>query len=294
MLQPPTGPLAPPARRPAAAPPLVPSVSRALALLDRLAARREPMSLAQLTSELALPKSSVHGLCNTLMSFGYLRRLSDGGFRIGPRVMGLAEAFAAGTDVVQEFNALWDGKGAAPDETTVLAVLNGDDALYVSVRNAARPLGLLFNVGMRLPACFSGTGKAMLAQLPPDDVRRRYAHGLPPGLTRKSPGDLDALMKELALTRRRGWSVDDEGVREGVRSFGAPVFDASGVAVAAVAVCLNRAWLGDDRGARHRESLLDLARALTQALGGSVPAPSAAAPMQRDRQVPATARGRKP
>jgi len=48
----------------------VPAVKRALALLDRLAEQREPMSLAQLTSELALPKSSVHGLCNTLMSFG--------------------------------------------------------------------------------------------------------------------------------------------------------------------------------------------------------------------------------
>ena len=57
MLQPPSGPLAPPARRPAAAPPLVPSVSRALALLDRLAARREPMSLAQLTSEVNLYKA---------------------------------------------------------------------------------------------------------------------------------------------------------------------------------------------------------------------------------------------
>ena len=60
--------------------PLVPAVTRALALLDRLALQREPMSLAKLTAELALPKSSVHGLCNTLMSFGYLRRQPDGSF----------------------------------------------------------------------------------------------------------------------------------------------------------------------------------------------------------------------
>ena len=53
---------------------LVPAVSRALALLERLAGAREPMSLARLAAELALPKSSVHGLCNTLVSFGYLRR----------------------------------------------------------------------------------------------------------------------------------------------------------------------------------------------------------------------------
>ena len=51
------------------------------------------MTLARLSSELALPKSSVHGLCTTLVSFGYLRRQADGSFLIGPGVMGLAEAF---------------------------------------------------------------------------------------------------------------------------------------------------------------------------------------------------------
>src|SRR5215208_4851570 len=126
-------------RRPSA---LVPAVSRALTLLERLAGAREPMTLARLASELALPKSSVHGLCSTLVSFGYLRRQPDGSFLIGPRVMGLAEAFVSGTDVAQEFNALWADSGLAPEEAVVLSVLSGGDALYVGVRNSARPLGL--------------------------------------------------------------------------------------------------------------------------------------------------------
>jgi len=257
-----------PARRTApAAAPLVPAVTRALALLDRLAAQREPMSLAQLTAELALPKSSVHGLCNTLMSFGYLRRQPDGAFLIGPRVMSLAEAFVSGTDVAQEFNALWADAGAAPEETVVLSVLNGTDALYMAVRNSARPLGLAFNVGMRLPAYLSGSGKAMLAQRSPDEVRKLFADGLHTHLTRKGPREIDGLLKELAQTRKRGYSVDDETVREGVYSFGAPVFDASGQAVAGVAVCINKALLGADRGERHREAVLKVARTLSRRLG---------------------------
>lgn len=257
-----------PTRRAApAAAPLVPAVTRALALLDRLAAQREPMSLAQLTSELALPKSSVHGLCNTLMSFGYLRRQPDGAFLIGPRVMSLAEAFVSGTDVAQEFAALWADARVAPEETVVLSVLNGADALYVAVRNSARPLGLAFNVGMRLPAYLSGSGKAMLAQRSPDEVRKLFADGLHTHLTRKGPREIDGLLKELAQTRKRGYSIDDETVREGVYSFGAPVFDASGQAVAGVAVCINKALLGADRGERHREAVLKVARTLSQRLG---------------------------
>ena len=251
---------------------LVPAVARALTLLDRLARGREPMTLARLSSELGLPKSSVHGLCTTLVSFGYLRRQADGTFLIGPRVMGLAEAFVAGTDVAQEFNALSAASGMTPEETVLLSVLSGNEALYVSVRNSARPLGLAFNVGMRLPAYLSGSGKAMLAQLPGDEVRRRFTGQISNRLTSKGPRDIDALLKELALTRKRGYSIDDEAVREGVYSFGAPVFDASGDAVAAVAVCINKAQLGSDRGARHRDAALDVARRLTERLGGEVAA----------------------
>lgn len=250
---------------------LVPAVARALGLLNLLAQRREPLSLSQLTAELALPKSSLHGLCNTLSAFGYLRREANGAFAIGPRVMGLAEAFAAGVDEVQEFNALWADGSTLPEETIVLSILDGVDALYLAARKGTKPLGLAFNVGTRLPAYLSGSGKALLAFRPPEEVRRLYAGGLSKRLAQKAPSDVDALLEELALTRRRGYSIDDETVREGVCSIGAPVFDATGRAVAGIAVCFNKAALGSDRGRRHREVALDVARRLSQRLGGEPP-----------------------
>ena len=94
-------------------------------------------------------------------------------------------------------------------------------------------------------------------------------------LTRKGPRDVEALLKELALTRKRGYSVDDETVREGVFSFGAPVFDATGQVVAGVAVCINKVLLGADRGERHRHAVLAVARTLSQRLGGDAAAPAA-------------------
>src|SRR6185295_8218105 len=150
---------------------LVPAVTRAAALLDLLAQQREAMSLARLSASLGLPKSSVHGLCNTLSALGYLRREDDGSFFIGPRVMGLAQAF----------NALWSEAGAAPTETVILSVLDGADVVYVAARNGVRPLGLAFNVGMRLPAHRAATGKAMLAW---QDEARLRSHFPQPQLPR--------------------------------------------------------------------------------------------------------------
>ena len=251
------------------APALVPAVSRALTLLERLAQQREPMSLARLASELELPKSSVHGLCNTLLRFGYLHRQDDGAFRIGPGVMPLAEAFVASTGITQEFNALW--LDAEPDETIILSVLNGPDVVYIAARNGRRPLGLAFNVGMRLPAHLAATGKAMLAFQPVEAVRSRFGSAALAPMNGRGPKRVADLLAELKLIRQRGHSIDDEGVRAGVYCIGAPVFDATAQPVAGLGVCLNKAMLGDDAGARHRDAVLRAARTLTQRLGGRPP-----------------------
>jgi DNA-binding IclR family transcriptional regulator len=260
---------------------LVPAVSRALMLLDRLAVRREPMTLARLAADLALPKSSVHGLCNTLMSYGYLRRQDDGGFLIGPRVMGLAEAFVAGTNVAREFNALWSDPATATEETMVLSVLSGAEVVYVAVRNGVRPLGMAFNVGMRLPASLAATGKAMLAFQSAGVVRQLFPTEPLPTLSGKGPRTLTALQRELAAARRRGWSMDDETVRAGVCSVAAPVFDAAGQAVAAIGICVTRAQVATQHGERQRAAVLQAARLLSHRLGGEPPATSHAPPPKR-------------
>jgi DNA-binding IclR family transcriptional regulator len=102
-------------------------------------------------------------------------------------------------------------------------------------------------------------------------------------LTRKGTSNLAALLKELAQVRRRGYSIDDEAVHAGVYSFGAPVFDASGVAVAGVAVCINKAQLGAAGGKRHLAEALAVARELSKRLGGEVPGDPVRVPSATER-----------
>jgi len=250
-------------------PGLVPAVARALAVMDLLARQRRPMNMAGVASALHLPKSSVHGLCNTLLSFGYLKRAENGSLQIGPGVMSLAEAFVASTNVASEFDALWRDAGA-PEETMVLSVLNGTEVVYVGVRNSARPLGLAFNIGMRLPAHLAATGQAMLAWLPAAELQALYPGGdaAPlPRLTAGGAANVGALMAELAQTRQRGYSIDDGGVRDGVYAIGAPVFDASGRPVASIAVCINKATLDAEQQARQCRVVTQAATRLSARLG---------------------------
>jgi len=234
--------------------------------MDLLAREREPLSMAHVAAALDLPKSSVHGLCNTLLSFGYLRRTGNGALLIGPGVMSLAEAFVASTSVAGEFDALWRSS-PAPDETLILSVLNGAEVVYVALRNGSRPLGLAFTIGMRLPAHLAATGKAMLAYMPPATVRALFPADPLPRLTGRGPASLGELMDELARCREQGYSIDDEGIREGVVALAAPIFDASGQPVAGLGVCLNKAVLNDAQIDRQRQVVVQAAHTLSQRLG---------------------------
>lgn len=248
----------------------VPAVVRAVALLELLARAGRPMSLSELTALLALPKSSVHGLCHTLVASGYLRR-SDSGYFIGPAVMGLAHAFLRHTSVAQEFAALWHELASPPQETVILSVLVGDEVVYVGARNGNRPLGLAFNEGMRLPAHLAASGKAMLAWRDRAELRQLYPTAQLPRMTEHGAATVSALLDDLELTRRRGWSIDDEGVREGVVCFGAPVFDAGGQPIAGLGLCVHKSMLDPASAAHHQATVIDIARQLTQRLGGVAP-----------------------
>ena len=65
--------------------------------------------------------------------------------------------------------------------------------------------------------------------------------------------------------RGRGYSIDDEGVREGVYCIGAPVFDAAGQAVAGIGVCIQKAMLGGGAEQRHHDAVTRVASQLCAA-----------------------------
>ena len=118
-------------------------------------------------------------------------------------------------------------------------MLDGDSVVYTACRNGSRPLGITFRIGMRLPAPYTATGKAILSTLTDEDVCGILQGSWPRPLTSAGTPSLKAFLQELSDTRARGYSIDAGEVREGMHCFGAPVFDSSrAIAVAGIAVSL--------------------------------------------------------
>jgi DNA-binding IclR family transcriptional regulator len=202
---------------------LAPAVTRAAAILDLLA---ENGSVAAGPSELArrlgLPKSSIANICGALADAGFVRRVGTG-FTLGRKLAELGGAYLTSVDLVQEFYEACAELPTGSEETVQLAVLDGTEMTYLARHDGKQPVRLTSQIGRRLPASVTATGKAALAWIDEAEVRRRFEGQALPTLTARSLATVDALVAELAAVRERGYAMDDEETVEGVVCFGIAV-----------------------------------------------------------------------
>jgi len=155
----------------------------------------------------------------------------------------------------------------AVGQSAHLAVLHGREVLYVVEERAPGRPPLVTDVGVRLPAHLTASGRAILSALPAAQVRALYPdagsfvdrHGT-------GPRTLSALRSVLSETRRRGHATEEGEVTPGYASVAAPVLDHNAHPVAGLAVTYAEAP-ETDADALARE-VRRAAAALTQRLGG--------------------------
>jgi DNA-binding IclR family transcriptional regulator len=225
--------------------------------------------MADLARQLALPKSTVHGLCSTLVDLGLLTRKNANSFLVGPHVMRWANAFIAQSNLTAEFYELWQGLDLLHDETFTLSVLDGREVVYLACRNSTSSLGITFRIGMRLPAPFTATGKAILSTLSDEEVSDLFRDTWPTPLTSNSVPDVDSLLEEIKAIRSRGYSIDNGQTRAGMYCFGTPVLDSSNIAVAGIAVSLLATRVDEKTTAMAADCVRGFARRLSMRLGAN-------------------------
>ncbi|MDX6610780.1 MAG: IclR family transcriptional regulator, acetate operon repressor [Solirubrobacterales bacterium] len=212
-----------PAPRAVLAPGGVPSVERALDLLEVLAAG--PRGMSEVAAAAGLPDGTAHRLLRTLVARGYVRQGPDRRYALGTRLLGLGDgARQAAVAAAGPFLArLVEVSG----ETANLAVLEGDHVVYVAQVPSAHRLRMFAEVGRRVSAHSTAVGKVLLAGLPDAEVEALVARTGLAGRTARTLTTSGRLLAELGTVRRQGWAVDDEEEEPGVRCLAVPVVDGS-------------------------------------------------------------------
>jgi DNA-binding IclR family transcriptional regulator len=200
---------------------LAPAVTRAAAILDLLAADAAvAFGPSELARRLALPKSSIANICGALADVGLVRRVGTG-FALGRKLVELGGAYLSAVDLVQEFYEAARQLPTGSEETIQLAVLDGLEMTYLARHDGRQPVRLTSQIGRRLPATSTATGKAALATLSDPELEQRMSGmTILPAFTRRSHRTVSDVMRDLAEVRRRGYAIDDEETVEGVVCYG--------------------------------------------------------------------------
>jgi DNA-binding IclR family transcriptional regulator len=223
---------------PSAARSNVPAATRTLQVLRFLARQPDPVPMDRIARACGLPRSTAYHLLATMVDEGFVVHLAD------ERRYGLGvAAFEVGSGYVRQ--APLQRLARRPLATLVdevghsahLAVLHGRDVLYVLEERAPGRPPLVTDVGVRLPAPLTASGRAILASLPAAQVRALFPDRAAfVDRTGRGPTSLSALRTLLAETRQRGYATEDGEVTAGFASVAAPVLDHNDHPVAGVAV----------------------------------------------------------
>ena len=240
----------------------VQSVERVFELLELITDFGGEVTLSELASSTSLPLPTIHRLLRTLLTMGYIRQLPNRRYALGPRLIRLGEAAS------QQFGALARPQlvqlAESLEETSNMAVLDGDMVLYVAQAPSRHSMRMFTEVGRRAHTHATGVGKAILAQLDDDAVRAIVTRVGMPTPTSKSFGDVGDLLEDLRMIRDRGYSIDDGEQEVGVRCYAVAVPNAP--TPTAISVSGPVARVDDSFAARAVPLLQAAARAISEEL----------------------------
>ncbi len=219
----PAGPAGPAGKGPARSG-TVQSIERAFGLLETMADHGGTMGLSQLAQESGLPLPTIHRLLRTLVDLGYLRQDAGRQYVLAPRLIRLGESSGAMLSVWAKPHL--DRLVSDLGESANLAMLDGDQIVYVAQAQSRRSMRMFTEVGRRvLPHC-TAVGKAIMARMPQEQVLDLLRRTGMPKHTDNTITDPDAFARALVWVDEHGYALDDEEQENGVRCVAVAVPDA--------------------------------------------------------------------
>ena len=244
----------------------VPALDKTFQILDLITDSPQPLTAAHIAKQLELPRSSTHNILQSLLTKHVIYKDVDNRFHLGSYLMYWAGKYEQQQGVIQLFKDLIVQYPVLLQHTVTLSKLDLGEVVFLACHESPAPLGFTFRAGVRVPAVFSATGKAMLSTLTMDSIHSLYEGVFPTPITQNGVDNFEHLADELDDIHESRISLDDGQLRDGMYCLGTYIRNASGIAIAGMAV----SFLQGEYEIRREEVsavLIDLAEKIEQRLG---------------------------
>ncbi|WP_395106688.1 IclR family transcriptional regulator [Actinomadura sp. SCN-SB] len=249
-----------------------PAARRALAVLRLLAASAGPLPASAIARDLGLPRSTTYHLLAAMAEDGFVAHVpEERRWGLGVAAFEIGSAYLRHGPLERLARPLLRRLVDRVGEIVQLGVLHGAETLYLLKEQPPRHVTLVTDVGVRMPAHLTASGRSMLAHLPPAQLRALFPG---PFVTRTGhgPTSLRELRRGLREDARRGWSMEDGYITEGLASIAACAFDHNAHPTAAITLTFRRADHPVETWPDLAAPVQATAAALTARLTGRAPA----------------------
>lgn len=211
------------------------SLARGLAVIRGFTQHKRSVTIAQLSNRTGIPRAAVRRCLYTLSRLGLVGTEDGRTFSLRPKILGLSHAYLSSTTLASSAQPLLDRVSDVLHESSSIALLDGDEILYVARSSTHRRImSVDLSIGTRLPAYCTSMGRVILAHLPPPELEAYLERVKLVAHTNRTLVDPARLRKELAQVARNDYAIVDQELELGLRSIAVPVRDLSGRVVAAM------------------------------------------------------------
>jgi IclR family pca regulon transcriptional regulator len=217
-------------------PDFVTALARGLAVLLSLSDKRRRMSIAQVAHRTGIPRAAARRSLHTLNRLGFVAMDEHRRFYLGPRVLSFSHAYLSSSPVAVLAQPILDRLGEGLAEAASIALLDGEEIVYLARSTTSRIMSPSLNVGRRLPAYCTSIGHVLLAHLPPPAFEDYLARARFYPYTEFTPTTPERLRAALARVREQGYAFASQLMESRLCTLAVPVRDAGGHYVAGINV----------------------------------------------------------
>lgn len=235
------------------------SLERGFQILEYLGSSTKGRAVSDVARATGLHRATAHRLLEVLCGMGYAYKGEDRRYWIGYNMHLFGNRSNMVARITHHAHPYLVKLAHEVDETIALGFLEGIQVFIADRVITERAHRSDVQIGGYFDAHATSLGKALLSVRPVNEVRASYKFTRLSAYTGKTITDVEALLRELTIVRKRGYSINDEEGSPGIRSVAAPVLNPHGRAACALAVTGPRARLDDTRIERIGGLLRDVA-----------------------------------
>lgn len=217
--------------------PNVQSLERALNILNKLSEYPDGISIAHLSKQVGLTKSTTHRLLATLLNMNYVTKDKETDkYKLGLQVLFLSRNLLNNSDIVTTAKPYLEKLSREVNETVHLCVEDGGEVTYVDKIESNQTIRMFSRIGSRAPMYCTAVGKVLLSGVDHDHFAELVSKMEFIPRTENTITSKEEFLEEIEKVKKQGYAIDNSENEAFLRCIAYPIFDHKGNIIASFSI----------------------------------------------------------